>query len=158
MIPSTLAPFFRTDQRRVAHRIESTLQCIGPGKGAGGRSVEAGSAPSGSTRSISPSSAQEPDVPWLQEDLKASKEVWIFAVPTADLQPLPLNHTSSHFIPGLGILRWTLRSSSCTVAGLVLLSLVLTSPDPLSTLRMIKMPISQSVTMTPPASSSGPYE
>lgn len=97
-------------------------------------------------------------MPWLQEDLKASKEVWIFAVPTADLQPLPLNHTSSHFIPGLGILRWTLRSSSCTVAGLVLLSLVLTSPDPLSTLRMIKMPISQSVTMTPPASSSGPYE
>lgn len=158
VIPSTLAPFFRTDQGRVAHRIEATLRGIEPGEGAGGRSVEAGSAPSGSTRSISPSSAQEPDVPGLQEDLKASKEVWIFAVPTAELQPLPLDNTSSHFIPGLGILRWTLRSSSCTVAGLVLLSLGLTSPDPLSTLWMIKMTVSQSVTMTPPANSSGPYE
>lgn len=39
-------------------------------------------------------------MPGLQEHLKASKEVWIFAVPTADLQPLSLDHTSSHFIPG----------------------------------------------------------
>jgi hypothetical protein len=154
IIPSTLATFFRTDQGRVAHRVNATLRGVKGGEGVekgGGEEISVGS------ESRLQGAPKADRASWLERDLKVSKEIWIFGIPTPDLQPFALDRDSSHFLPGLGILRWTLRSSSCTIAGIVFLSLGLTDPDPLSTLWMIKFSISQQITMTAPAPSSETY-
>ena len=164
MIPSTLATFFRTDRGRVAHRIDATLtgkQPIQALKGLefpsrfqdpAGRSQQED--PTSTISARSNDKGNSTDIPMLKEDLQATKEIWIFAVPTSGLQPLALDQESSHFIPGLGILNWKLLSSSCTVAGVVLLSLKISDPEPLATLWMVKLSVTQQITMTSPQDAS----